>query len=73
MSINKSVRYLFFIPLLASLFSCASVMQRDREDLSKPIMQLSEDPIESSLEGKNFPRREGSVGGGAGTGGGCGC
>ncbi len=49
------------------------VPQMDREYLSDPVMQLSEDPIESTLEGHNFPRREGSVGGSAGAGGGCGC
>ena len=52
---------------------CARVLQKDREYLSDPIMQLSPDPLGDGLESHNLPRREGSAGGGAGSGGGCGC
>jgi hypothetical protein len=52
---------------------CARVLQKDREYLSDPIMQLSPDPLGDGLESRNLPRREGSAGGGAGSGGGCGC
>lgn len=53
--------------------ACAFVPQRDREYLSDPIMQRQDDALESSLESHDFPRREGSVGGSSGAGGGCGC
>jgi adenine/guanine phosphoribosyltransferase-like PRPP-binding protein len=57
-----------------ALFSgCAFVPQVKREYLSDPIMQRQEDGLESGLEGHDFPRREGSVGGSSGSGGGCGC
>lgn len=52
---------------------CARVLQKDREYLSDPIMQLNPDPLGDGLESHNLPRREGSAGGGAGSGGGCGC
>jgi hypothetical protein len=58
---------------LASLSACAFVHQKDREFLSDPIMQRQEDGLESGLESHDMPRREGSTGGSAGSGGGCGC
>jgi hypothetical protein len=58
---------------LMALQSCAFVHQKDREFLSDPVMQKQTDPLESRVEGHDFPRREGSVGGSAGAGGGCGC
>lgn len=66
------------IAALAFLFTsllggCARVLQKDREHLSDPILQLQPDPMGSGLEAHNLPRREGSAGGGAGSGGGCGC
>jgi hypothetical protein len=58
---------------MSFLGGCAFVPQRNREFLSDPIMQRQEDALESALEGHDFPRREGSVGGSSGSGGGCGC
>lgn len=58
---------------LTSLGGCARVLQKDREHLSDPVMQLQPDPLGAGLEGHNQPRREGSAGGGSGSGGGCGC
>jgi hypothetical protein len=55
------------------LAGCAMVPQVKREYLSDPIMQRQEDTLESGLESHDFPRREGSVGGSSGSGGGCGC
>lgn len=57
----------------AALAACAAVPQKKREFLSDPIMQRQEDPTESLIEGHDMPRREGSVGGSSGSGGGCGC
>jgi len=53
--------------------NCAAVPQKDREFLSDTIMQRQLDPAESDMESHDFPRREGSVGGSSGSGGGCGC
>ncbi len=56
------------------LFSgCSFVPQMKREYLSDPIMGRQADGVEAGLEGHDFPRREGSVGGSSGSGGGCGC
>lgn len=55
------------------LIGCAAVPQKDRGYLSDPIMQLGKDKVEKHFEQENFPRREGSTGGGSGAGGGCGC
>jgi hypothetical protein len=61
--------------LLAALLlgGCAAVPQMEREYLSDPLMQRRDDALESALESHDFPRREGSVGGSSGSGGGCGC
>jgi hypothetical protein len=52
---------------------CAMVHQKDREFLADPVMNRAPDKLEGSLDGDNFPRREGSTGGSSGAGGGCGC
>jgi len=52
---------------------CAMVKQKDREYLADPIMQHTPDPQGAGMEAHNLPRREGSAGGSAGSGGGCGC
>jgi hypothetical protein len=57
----------------ALISGCAFVPQKDREYLSDTVMQRQDDPLESTLESHDFPRREGSVGGSSGSGGGCGC
>lgn len=59
--------------ILSGLSGCAAVKQKDREFLSDPIMQRTPDPQGAGLEAHNLPRREGSAGGSAGSGGGCGC
>jgi hypothetical protein len=59
--------------LSAGLCGCAMVKQKDREYLADPIMQRTPDPQGAGMEAHNLPRREGSVGGSAGSGGGCGC
>ena len=58
---------------LLGLSGCAMVKQKDREYLADPIMQRTPDPQGAGMEAHNLPRREGSVGGSAGSGGGCGC
>jgi hypothetical protein len=58
---------------LAGVSGCAVVKQKDREFLADPIMQRVPDPLGTRMESHNLPRREGSAGGSAGSGGGCGC
>lgn len=57
----------------AGMTGCAVVKQKDREYLADPIMQRVPDPLGTKMESHNLPRREGSAGGSAGSGGGCGC
>lgn len=59
--------------ITVSIQGCAFVDQKDREHLSDRIMQRQDDALESRIESHDYPRREGSVGGSAGAGGGCGC
>ncbi len=76
-SIRPRVNIIFGISTLiligSNFMNCAFVPQRKREYLSNPIMQRQDDPLESALESHDMPRREGSVGGSSGAGGGCGC
>jgi len=58
---------------LSQLGACAAVAQRDRQYLSDPVMQLQDNSAEAASDAHNLPRREGSSGGTAGAGGGCGC
>ena len=61
------------VPASLGLSGCARVHQKDREFLADPVMNRAPDKLEGSLDGDNFPRREGSTGGSSGAGGGCGC
>ncbi len=81
MSVNQvPLRIMFFIRTLtlalflcALLTGCAAVKPFEREKLADPIMDPSSHFSKQTLEQKFFSTREGSVGGGTGVGGGCGC
>lgn len=72
-TVLRLVHLLCLLGVAAFLGGCAMVHQKDREWLSDPVMQKQPDALEGSLNGDNFPRREGSSGGSSGAGGGCGC
>jgi len=76
MNAKQIVRIVLGVALAASSLlpsGCAMVHQKDREFLADPVMNRAPDKVEGSLDGDNFPRREGSTGGSSGAGGGCGC
>ena len=52
---------------------CATVKAFERDKLSDPIMERQDHFAKQTLEQKFFSSREGSIGGAAGVGGGCGC
>lgn len=70
-------RYLFRFSVcglaLSFLAGCAVVKPFEREKLSDPIMDKSKAFGKQTLDQKFFSTREGSIGGGTGVGGGCGC
>ncbi|MFW5925211.1 MAG: DUF4266 domain-containing protein [Myxococcota bacterium] len=62
--------------LLASLLlgtGCVSVAPYEREDLSKPGMDVSREEGETAFRAHVHDSREGATGGHGSTGGGCGC
>ena len=64
------------IPVFAAaalLAGCANVKPYEREKLADPIMDPGSHLAKQTLEQKFFSTREGSMGGGTGVGGGCGC
>jgi hypothetical protein len=52
---------------------CATVKAFERDKLGDPIMERQDHFAKQTLEQKFFSSREGSIGGAAGVGGGCGC
>ena len=56
-----------------SLGGCAVVKPFEREKLADPIMDPNTGFSKLTLRQKFFSTREGSIGGGTGLGGGCGC
>jgi hypothetical protein len=62
---------LFCITLWLS--GCAQVAPWERGNLAKPQMSLDPYPMQSSLQTHVNSARESAAGGGAMTGGGCGC
>jgi hypothetical protein len=65
------LQVLFLVAMPLSFGGC--VMQYQRQYLGDPIMYFNHDQEEKSLNNHIFPRREGSSGGDADAGGGCGC
>ncbi|HKP94482.1 MAG TPA: DUF4266 domain-containing protein [Fibrobacteria bacterium] len=59
--------------LALALGGCAAVKPFEREKLADPIMDPAGHFSKQTLEQKFFSTREGSIGGGGGVGGGCGC
>lgn len=70
----KSIYNLILLTIIVqSLFSCAVVKPYQREKLADPIMEQQNQFAKQALDQKFFISREGSIGGAAGIGGGCGC
>lgn len=59
--------------LMCALVGCATVKVYQRANLGDPIMERTDVFAKQTLEQKFFSTREGSIGGVAGIGGGCGC
>ncbi len=59
--------------MLATEAGCATVKPYEREDLSRPSMDLSSEAGEARFQAHVFDSREGATGGRGSTGGGCGC
>jgi hypothetical protein len=57
----------------AALAGCATTQAYEREKLADLIMERQNPFTKQTLEQKFFTTREGSIGGAAGIGGGCGC
>ena len=69
----KTILKLLAAAAAGLLASCAAVKPFEREKLADPIMDPGSHFSKQTLEQKFFSTREGSIGGGAGVGGGCGC
>lgn len=72
MSKPKSVSVLLLIGLLA-LGACTPVKPWQRGYLAKPEMGSVADPLEAKMDAHTYFAKEGSSGGVAAQGGGCGC
>ena len=64
-----------FLAIITSMLlsACSVVKPYEREYLSDPLMKSDGVFTKQSLEQKFFSTQEGSVGGGTGVAGGCGC
>jgi hypothetical protein len=70
---NRPIRLLCLILLLAVAVGCASVRSYEKEHLADPIMLSADDAQAELRELKWLEAREGSTGGAGGAGGGCAC
>ena len=70
---SYAIKTIICVVITCSLFACAAVKPFEREKLSDPIMDAGSHFGKQTLEQKFFSTREGSIGGNAGVGGGCGC
>ncbi|MEM1415372.1 MAG: DUF4266 domain-containing protein [Myxococcota bacterium] len=66
-----TVRLLLVAFALAT--GCATVAPYEREDLSKPGMDLEGEGVETGFRAHVHDAREGATGGHGSSGGGCGC
>lgn len=70
MRLTQLIALLLFTYFLAG---CTTVKVYQRANLADPIMERTDVFAKQTLEQKFFSTREGSIGGAAGIGGGCGC
>lgn len=59
--------------LFVWLCGCVHVAPYEREDLSRPGMDVEREASEASFQAHVYDSREGATGGTGSTGGGCGC
>jgi hypothetical protein len=59
--------------LALAAVGCAHVKPYEREQLTKPGMDRSDEALTQKFEGHVYDAREAAVGDGSSTGGGCGC
>ncbi|MER3525032.1 MAG: arginine decarboxylase [Ignavibacteria bacterium] len=69
----RSMRLIALGLLMCILAGCSTVKVYQRANLGDPIMERTDVFAKQTLEQKFFSTREGSIGGVAGIGGGCGC
>jgi Domain of unknown function (DUF4266) len=69
-------KMILFLLIFLAVFmnaSCVSIKPWEKEKLADPIMEPQSQFAKQKLDEKFFSSREGSMGGGGGIGGGCGC
>jgi hypothetical protein len=59
--------------LLLAAAGCATLRPEDKEYLAQPAMTWGDEGLAAAHEQHIVENREGSIGGGSTTGGGCGC
>jgi uncharacterized protein DUF4266 len=69
----RVMRVCVILLLIPALNACATTKAWQREDLAKPVMDISSDDPHDTLHAHLLGVREGAVGGFGGGGGGCGC
>jgi uncharacterized protein DUF4266 len=70
---KKILVHAVLVSLLLICSSCVSIKPWEKEKLADPIMEPQSQFAKQKLDDKFFSSREGSMGGGGGIGGGCGC
>jgi hypothetical protein len=71
--VHGSARLLTAMMLSACLAGCTPVKPWQRGILAKPQMAVDPHPVQSALRSHGYLSREAASGGGAQSGGGCGC
>lgn len=71
--VGQALRSAALAALLLAAGGCVTVQPQDKEFLADPAMTFGSDAITEGHETHVFSNREGSFGGGAVSGGGCGC
>lgn len=69
----KPARLLLEVAVALALSGCAAVAPWERGHLAKPHMALEPYPVQKALREHIYTAREAASGGGATSGGGCGC
>jgi hypothetical protein len=73
MRVRQCLLPILFCVALIGLSGCSPVQAWERGNFAKPQMALDPYPLHSALSHHNYISREGASGGGAASGGGCGC
>lgn len=71
--VKTTIKMIAILCFLMAMSGCTTVQPWEKNHLAKPEMTWQADPLEATIRSHIYHSKEGSSGGNASAGGGCGC